>query len=283
MKNAIGFMQGRLSPLVGGRIQAFPAHHWHQEFPTATSLGLTLMEWTLDAEGLYKNPLMSEDGRLKIVDLARCHRISIPSVTGDFIMHAPFYKSTGEAREKRLEDLANVIEACGALGISLLVFPLVDDGSVTTADEERNLVEGLAALKGLQQRTGVRIVFESDLPPRELGHFIRGFSVEYFGINLDLGNSASLGFDVREEIDAFGERIQNVHVKDRLRGGTTVPLGEGSANLPHAIRALTAIDYRGNYILQTARAPDGDHAGALSRYHDMLAHWLQDAAADVGC
>ena len=38
--------------------------------------------------------------------------------------------------------------------------------------------------------------------------------------------------------------------------------------------ALSQAHYAGNYVLQTARASDGDHAGALVRYRDMSVEWL---------
>ena len=68
-----------------------------------------------------------------------------------------------------------------------------------------------------------------------------------------------------------------MHVKDRLLGGTTVPLGTGAADLAKAIRLIEQSGYRGQYILQTARAADGDHAGALARYRDMTVRWIEDA------
>ena len=56
MTNRIGFMQGRLSPIVGGQMQAFPWTHYRDEYPLAELCGLGLMEWTLDQERLYENP-----------------------------------------------------------------------------------------------------------------------------------------------------------------------------------------------------------------------------------
>ena len=71
-----------------------------------------------------------------------------------------------------------------------------------------------------------------------------------------------------------GRRILNVHVKDRKLGGTTVPLGTGDADLPKVLSLLVARGYRGNFILQTARAEDGDHEGAIRRYRNLAAMWL---------
>src|SRR5262249_31940386 len=105
--------------------------------------------------------------------------------------------------------------------------------------------------------------------------FIARFPADVFGVNYDTGNSAALGFDCGAEIAAYASRIVNVHVKDRVRGGTTVPLGTGSADLPRAVRLLRAAGYTGRYILQTARAADGHHAGALARHPARLRAWLE--------
>ena len=106
----------------------------------------------------------------------------------------------------------------------------------------------------LRQR--LSIVFESDHTPAALARFIDALPSKIFGINYDIGNSASLGYAPTEEIGAYGARILNVHVKDRVRGGTTVPLGTGNADFAAAFRALRRARYSGNFILQTARAAD---------------------------
>ena len=46
-------MQGRLSPPVDGRIQAFPRVWWREEFALADEADLRIMEWTLDHEKLH--------------------------------------------------------------------------------------------------------------------------------------------------------------------------------------------------------------------------------------
>ena len=56
-------LQGRLSPVVDGKIQAFPWAHWRDEFPEAARLSLKLLEWTLDHDRLSENPLMTLEDR----------------------------------------------------------------------------------------------------------------------------------------------------------------------------------------------------------------------------
>jgi hexulose-6-phosphate isomerase len=274
----LGFMQGRLSPMVNGRIQAFPASHWRDEYPAAARLGLALVEWTLDYADLDDNPLMTPAGRAEIRALGALHGVSLETLTGDLFMQMPFWKETGAARDALLHDFERVVDASAAAGIRIIVVPLVDNGSVADRGEDA-LVDALAARGDAIASHGVTIAFESDFPPARLAAFITRFPAGVFGVNYDTGNSAALGHDCGDEIGAYAARIVNVHIKDRLRGGTTVPLGTGAADLPRAMALLKASGYRGRYILQTARAADGDHAGALARYRDMTRAWLAEPSA----
>jgi len=270
----VGFMQGRLSPLVNGKIQAFPWDRWRDEFFIAQQHGFRLMEWTLDQERLHENPLMTPAGRDEIRRLSAAHGVTVASLTGDCFMQAPFYKAGGVERERLLGDLNHILDACAGLGVRFIVLPLVDNGRLENAHQENSLRAGLESIQPVLEETGMKIVFESEYPPERLKTFIDSFPMHAFGINYDIGNSASLGFDPAEEITAYGAWICNVHVKDRKRGGSTVPLGTGDADFSAVFETLAAAGYAGNYILQTARAADDDHAGALCRYREMVVGWL---------
>jgi len=264
-------MQGRLSPQVGGKIQAFPSDHWREEFPSARGRGLGLMEWTLDHEGLADNPLLTSGGESEIRALCEAHGIAIPSLTGDCFMQAPFWKTENPAEKAaRLDELDAVLDACASMKIGLVVVPVVDDGSVENPAQKAALHDALLARAPTLRQLGVKIVFESDLAPDALADWIAAYPAEVFGVNYDIGNSAALGFDPEIEWARYGHRILNVHIKDRPLGGTTVPLGEGACDFKACFRAMTKAGYAGNLILQTARAADGDHAGALTRYRDFV-------------
>lgn len=267
-------MQGRLSPLVDGKIQAFPASCWQEEFESAKRNGFSLMEWTLDQDGLYLNPLLTTPGQAEIRELRQAHGIAISSLTGDCFMQSPFWKARGPAREALLQDFRAVARACNAVGIDMMVVPLVDNGRLESRDQEDVLVDTLQKESAFLAAQGVRVVFESDFGPDELARFIARLAPARFGVNYDIGNSAGLGMDPVAEIAAYGERILNVHIKDRVLGGTTVPLGTGNAQFDQVFAALARAGYRGTYILQTARATDGKHAEVLCRYRDMALDWI---------
>ena len=273
----IGFMQGRLCARVDGKIQAFPWRDWELEFPAAAAIQLPLMEWTLDQERLYENPLMTAEGQGRIRTLCEQYGITIPSLTADAFMQAPFWKFDGESRTNLQRDFLAVGSACAEVGISLIVVPLVDNGCLENSSQEDVLVEFLIEQQTFIAEHNLRVVFESDFAPAELARFIHRLPVGRFGINYDIGNSAALGFQPKDEFAAYGNRVINVHVKDRVLGGTTVPLGTGSAQFDLVFFELARMGYQGNFILQTARADDDRHAQTLCRYQSMTQAWMTQA------
>lgn len=273
MNDRIGFIQGRFSPLINERIQSFPWPYWQEEFSLAEKHGFHLMEWTLDQERLYENPLMTVTGQAEIRSLCKKNRVIIPSLTGDCFMQEPFWKYKDEQRRVLENDFVSIAEACASIGISMIVVPLVDNGKLENCDQEDVLVSFLSGQLDFLTKNKLKVLFESDFGPAELARFIGRLDPELFGINYDIGNSAALGFNPAEEIDAYGNRILNVHVKDRVLGGTTVTLGTGNASFETVFSKLANIEYKGNYILQTARAVDDNHEKVLCHYRDMTNNW----------
>jgi L-ribulose-5-phosphate 3-epimerase len=275
MRSRIGFMQGRLSPAIDGRIQAFPWPFWESEFARAAAIGLSLMEWTLDADRLYENPLMNPAGRDRIRDLIGEHGIDIPSLTGDCFMQEPFWKVEGKALLQRIHALECIVDACSELGITCIVVPLVDAGSVTSSAERKSFVDHIMRFLPLLREKRVAFALESDFAPEDLRHLMDEFPADCIGVNYDMGNSASLGWTPAPEIALLASRIKNVHVKDRIFRGGTVPLGEGAVDFTAVFGALAAVQYGGKFILQTARAADGDHATVLKSYAQFVSRALK--------
>ena len=238
---SIGFMQGRLCDRLDGKIQAFPWRDWENEFPAAAAIDLHLMEWTLDQERLYENPLMTADGQEKIRRLCQQYDVSIPSLTGDCFMQAPFWKASGKIRTDLQSDFLAIGRACAAVGIRMMVVPLVDDGRLVAAEEENDLVDFLLSKQPFLVEHQLQVIFESDFTPPDLARFIARLPAKQFGVNYDIGNSAALGFNPSEEFAAYGARVVNVHIKDRLLAGTTVPLKTGDADFNSVFSALASV------------------------------------------
>jgi hexulose-6-phosphate isomerase len=273
-KPSIGFIQGRLSPITNNRIQQFPWDTWQNEFSIASKNDINLIEWTIDTFKFYLNPLINLNQWEEINTIASKNNILIPSVTCDYFMENPPWKSDIDLIKK---GIIAIFQGMKNISAKILVVPLVDNSSLldsSNADTVKNLFINLIPE---MIQNNIQIAFECDLNPEELLHFISEFDKNYFGINYDIGNSASLGFDPNKEFEAYGSRITNVHVKDRKINGPTIPLGEGDADFLRIFGLLHEVNYQGNLILQTARSKEGKDAELLVKYKKLVEGWWREA------
>ena len=272
-RHRVGMMQGRLSPIRNGRIQSFPHENWRIEIAEAAQLNIQKIEWTIDSEEFFSNPLVNPSGGNEINSTINEWNIKVPSVTCDYFMENPPWLGGEEAVQANLKSIINGMHQIDS---EILVIPLVDNSSIKDSSYTSYVVDYFKELEKHLVDSNVRVAFETDLPPDEFCSFIENFNHTRFGVNYDIGNSASLGFNPLEEFESYGQRIVNVHVKDRILNGTTVPLGEGNANFELVFELLVGSDYKGNYILQTARATDGNHAASIVKYSNQVIDWLEE-------
>ena len=271
----IGFMQGRLSDMVEGRIQSFPFSNWEKEFIIGSENNFNIIEWTIDSIDIFNNPIIREDLHAKIIDLKNIYSVEIPSITCDFFMEKPFFKASNDKKIQREQFLLSFLEKCSNLNIFKIVIPLVDNGRIENLAHERSVLDFFLKHLDLLEKGNLEIIFESDLPPKKLKTFIDKFPAEFFGINYDTGNSASQGYNFLEEFDSYFDNIKNIHIKDRILNGSTVPLGEGNANLEKLLINLLNRNYSGNLILQTAR-DEKKHLEALCKYRNYVLNILSN-------
>jgi hexulose-6-phosphate isomerase len=136
------------------------------------------------------------------------------------------------------------------------------------------VVDVLEAVLPTAQETGVELHLETSLAPADFARLLDQVSSPLVRVNYDSGNSSSLGFVPAEEFAAYGERVGSVHIKDRVLGGGTVPLGTGDADLPAVFAALEKSGYRGDITLQVARSEPGrEVAWARSNREFVARYW----------
>jgi hexulose-6-phosphate isomerase len=250
----IGIMQGRLSPPAGGKIQSFPAD-WQGEFPKAQEAGMDFIEWIWEEDC---NPLFqhTEAVRSLVAD-----NIAVESVCADRFMHAVVVSRSL---------LSMVFAACAHVGVKRVVLPFVDGSSARDFDPILLAAIIQHACKCAAPE-GIESHVESDLPPSALKELCE--ACPQMKVCYDTGNSAALGYDVSPEFAAYGDRIGSIHIKDRVLGGSTVPLGAGSVQWSALSTCLHNLDYRGPFTLQTARGESGAEV-ALARRNRRFAEAL---------
>ena len=270
----IGFMQGRLSNQINNKIQSFPWHNWEKEFAEAKKININLMEWTLDYYKIFSNPILTSKGQDKINKLKAKHKIKIESVTGDCFMQKPFWKFSKKGRLKLQKDFKSIINSLKNIGIKIIVVPLVDNGKIENKFQNEVLIDFFLKIEKMLKKNNQRIAFETDKNPTQTVELLKILNSKVFGINYDIGNSASLGYDHKDELNAYGRRVINVHVKDKVLNGTTVSLGEGNASFKIVFSLLKKFKYNGNYILQTARSKNKQHSKVLKKYYEFTKKFL---------
>ena len=270
----IGLMQGRLVPQVDGRIQAFPKDYWRQEFTLAHQHGFASIEFIFEADDHTQNPLFTPDGRAEVRDVVQDSRVPVSAICADYFMDHPFFGVSTKARQESGSVLGLLIEAASEVGAQRVEIPCVDHAAIRTEEDKRLLHSCVSAALPLADRRGIEIVFETSLPPAEFREFLERFHHPLVRANYDSGNSASLGYEPVHELTTLGALIGNIHIKDRVLHGTTVPLGTGNADFPAIFSTLAAVGYQGPFILQTAR--DADHVGVAVRYRDMVRSYVSE-------
>jgi sugar phosphate isomerase/epimerase len=269
MNNPIGVMQGRLLPKYQGRYQAHPVGYWQDEFPKATELGLYCIEFILDYNDAEHNPLMTQEGCKEIQAICERTGVKVLSVCADYFMEAPLHSENSQKAEQSIEVLQQLLKTSEELGIRDIVIPCVDQSSIKSEPVRSIFLEALTTVIPNAERAGVNLSLETDLDAKQFGELLSSLDSPRVTVNYDIGNSASLGYNPVEELSAYGERISDIHLKDRILGGGSVILGTGDADIPSFIKLLEQFDYSGPFIMQAYRDDEG-----LSIFKDQL-NWTR--------
>ena len=251
MKPKIGIMQGRLSKMYENKIQAFPNLTWKEEFCIASNNEFKIIEWIFDE--IQPNPLLSNEGIIEIKQLMEKNNISINTICADYFMTKKLFNESEIEIEKNIEILKKIITQANKLEISMIEIPLVDSSSLRNDQNKEEIKSNLEKIVSIAEENNVTIVLETDLNPQNFEEFLTQFEHKNIMANYDSGNSASLGYNVKEELIILKKWIKNVHVKDRSLHGGTVQLGTGDTKFEEFFATLSKINYSGDLIIQGAR------------------------------
>ncbi len=230
MTNLIGVIQGRLLPKYKGRFQAHPVGYWQDEFPIAQQQGLDCIEFILDYNDAEKNPLLRSGGIDEILSLSENTGVIVKTICADYLMEAPLHSENKETTAISKDVLSRLILSSAELGATDIVIPCVDQSSLADTCAVKRFVISLSPILELAEQKNINLSLECDLPPTPFYDLLESFDSTRLTVNYDIGNSAALGYDPEEELQAYGNRITDIHIKDRVRNGGSVILGTGHAD-----------------------------------------------------
>jgi L-ribulose-5-phosphate 3-epimerase len=277
----IAVMQGRLVPPVEERIQCFPRESWADEFALAAMAHLDCIEWIYDQYGADVNPIATDDGINEILRLSDLHGVGVASLCADYFMDWPLVRVSGPDLEARLSALFWLQERCQRLGIERMVLPFVDASRIDTDEDFDQVVSMITRASEHAEKLGIELHLETSLGPERFADLLSHLQSELVKVNYDAGNSASLGYEPRAEFAAYGQRVGSVHIKDRIKGGSTVPLGSGDANLPAVFECLKQQQYSGDFVMQVARDIPGDEVAWATKNRALILGSIGRSAARI--
>ncbi len=272
LKNKIGIMQGRLTPPYNNLIQSFPWNNWKNELEIAKNNNFKFIEWTIDHKDFSKNPLIHCPQYVRT--FIEQKKIFVKTITADSVMQRPLHKIKKREFEKEFKNFQKLVFSSRLIGIKYIIYPLVDNGSLETLHQESLLLEALTKLYNTLMEENVTILFESDYNPIKLKKFIEKLPITKFGINYDTGNSAHFGYEIEDEFSAYGNRVMNLHIKDRKFNGPTIPLGEGDVDFKKLFNLIHSYKYNKLLILQSARKETGEELETIIHYRNFLLKFL---------
>jgi L-ribulose-5-phosphate 3-epimerase len=253
----IGVMQGRLLPKYQGRYQAHPIGYWEDEFEIAASLGVDLIEFILDYNDYEENPLMSASGCKKIKDTVNQSGVKVKTVCADYFMDAPLHSTDLDVATLSAAVLRELIINSRTIGVTDIVLPLVDHSSVRDLESQDLFIRAIEPFFSYLDEQNMNLNLETDLDPTAFKNLLNQIDSDRVTVNYDTGNSAGLGYDPEQEFAAYGDRITDIHIKDRVMNGFSVCLGQGSADFSKIFKCVQNYGYSGPFIMQAFRDDDG--------------------------
>jgi L-ribulose-5-phosphate 3-epimerase len=267
----VAIMQGRLVPPHDRRIQCFPRDRWRDEFALAAAADIEAIEWIFDVFGLDVNPVATDAGLQEMAALSAESGVGVRSICADYFMDRPLLRADDREIDDRVESLAWLLRRCALLGAGRVVLPFVDASQIGSDAELGFVAAVLGRVLSVLEETGVELHLETSLAPQAFADLLGRLPHPCVKVNYDSGNSASLGYGPRDEFAAYGARVGSVHIKDRVRGGGTVPLGSGDTDFEALFSCLDDVAYDGDFVLQVARGADGDEVNWARHNRAFLA------------
>ena len=257
MRNQVGVMQGRLLHKYQGRYQAHPKDYWQEEFNSAKEIGLNCIEFILDFNDSALNPLLAKNGPEEILYISEKTGVDVITICADYFMEAPLHSEDLNVSLQSQKVLIRLLNNAQKLGVTDIVLPCVDQSSLDGQVVIDRFVKNFYPAVEVAEKSKINLSLETDLAPQPFGELLDRLESSRISVNYDIGNSAALGYSLIEELDTYGDRITDIHIKDRELSGGSVILGAGNANFDLFFNKLREFNYQGPFIMQAYRDEEG--------------------------
>jgi len=254
-------------------------------FSKAGKLGFQGIEFGIGLD-YREDPLWTGMGKLRqeMKEAAQATGVEAASIC----LHLLNYRENSPAsdasehRETADEIIRKTIEACAHIGASVILVPFFGTASLKSEDQIQRLMDEMKRLSPIAEDKKVCLGLETSLNADDMLRIIKAIGSDYVQVYFDTGNTAGIGYDIIQEIEALGRHIIQTHIKDSP-GGT---LGEGKIDFEVAIGAFKKVGFGGYLMLETpsrgeSAAAAVENLGHIKRIVERQASLKEDLRTDV--
>lgn len=245
----IGILQGRVLPKSRDILQVFP-EKWEDEFRVIKKIGFDSVELLDDKENVLRDILSK--GENIFARIAE-NGLVAKSVCADQLCMYSLLKNE-QLFSQKLGALITMLQRKDFI----FVIPFFNENALQTQGALAEVLYKLSRYNEILGKKHMRFSLEIDLPSSMIAQEFEKVSLKHIGVCYDLGNNIGHGADLRKDIRLLGNRINHVHIKDKVEN-KNVRIRKDVENMRGAFRALQKIGYPGMMILETCITPEPIH------------------------
>lgn len=272
-RKKLSITQGRHLRIISQRIQIFPEKNWKNELKLFNLTKLKFIEWVVSEDNFKKNPICKINGYKIINKYLKKNKVKCRSIDLDFIVKENPLKFSKKKIETFIKKIENISLNATKIGVKYLIFPFLENSSPTGKFNQDQLILILNEIRK-KIPNKLFLLLETDLKPVELLILIKKMKNKIF-INYDLGNSASKNYNFNEEKKYF-RFVKNIHLKDRVKNGSTVRFGYGNANFKKMFTFLMKNKNNYDFNLQPARSKSNEDIREIKLNIEYIENLLID-------
>ena len=272
-RKKLSITQGRHLRIINQRIQIFPEKNWKNELKLFNLTKLKFIEWVVSEDNFKKNPICKINGYKIINKYLKKNKVKCRSIDLDFIVKENPLKFSKKKIKTFIKKIENISLNATKIGIKYLIFPFLENSSPTGKFNQDQLILILNEIRK-KVPNKLFLLLETDLKPIELLTLIKKMKNKIF-INYDLGNSASKNYNFNEEKKYF-KFVKNIHLKDRIKNGSTVRFGYGNANFKKMFTFLMKNKNNYDFNLQPARSKSNEDIREIKLNIEYIENLLID-------
>ena len=244
-KLEFGIVQGRLIESPAGLIQYFPKDNWEDEFSIASSLSIENIELIADREYNSNNPIWTDEGLDKLINLSLNKNVNIHTVCNDHIINYSLINNNDILNQNLM-----LIEISKKLNCNKYILPFFEESELNMSNF-KEFIKPLRIIAEACQKANLILCIETILNGKELLVLLNEINHINVKVVFDTGNRIAFGHDLYQDIILLNNHIEHIHIKDKNINNENVLLGSGLVNFLQVFKALNNINYKKSYTFET--------------------------------